>query len=210
MRTFYLTFMPDDHYGYPEIGHINESITIPPSYDDTMKQWTYASYSAEIPDEELFLEYGKSDLYGNLYIINGYATKESILEYIKGAFYEFDPEGTETEYNFMITLSSNSDIESILAYPTWSGKEITMYYRGKKEAIHSNNFNINDINNSMSDIIIDKINSGDFQKASKVFISFNRNPMIEDVIKSKISDSDYSKFKSTLKGVSISRRFDMD
>ena len=210
MRTFYLTFMPDDHYGYPEIGHINESITIPPSYDDTMKKWISALYSAEDPDEGLFLEYGKSELYGNLYIINGYTTKESIIEYINEVFSEFDPEDTESEYDFMITLSSNSGIESILTYPTWSGKEITMYSRGKTEVIHSNNSNINDINNSMSDIIIDQINSGDFEKASKVFISFNKNPMIEDTIKSKISDSDYSKFKSTLKGVSISRRFDMD
>ena len=207
MEITYFTFRPDDHYGYAEIDHISKSDIRPLEMEDIIEIWVNAGYSWDHDEEEgngenYYGEYGYNDLYGNTYLMGHDGQAEDIINHSLRNF-----EGTENQASdeMMRELSSDGGVEFVICFPYWSGVESSIYINGEKNAGGNESFDVDDtIIDLMSNIIQDMINKGDLEKAADNFLIMSQFNGVEDMLKSKISDEDYLKFKkmSRLKGIS--------
>jgi hypothetical protein len=211
MEINYFTFRPDDHYGYAEIDRISESSISPIEEEDAIEIWVNADYSWDHDEDEggdgegYYNEYGYNDLYGNTYLIGHDGQADAI---INTGLNNFD--GTENEMSdiMMHDLSLVNGVEFVICLPSWSGEEISIYIKGEKNPGGNEAFDVdNTIIDLMSGSILNMINKGDLEKAADNFLIMSKFNGVDDMIKSKITEEEYSALKKMTKGKGIASRF---
>ena len=210
MTITYFTFRPDDHYGYAEIDQISESDIKPLEEEDIIEIWVNAGYSWDHDEEEgtgedYYGEYGYNDLYGNTYLMGHDGLAEDRINNSLRYF-----EGTENQASdeMMRELSSDGVVEFVMCLPSWSGEENSIYINGEKNPGGNESFDVdNTIIDLMSGSILNMINKGDLEKAADNFLMMSKFNGVEDTIKSKITEEEYSALKKMAKGKGIASRF---
>ncbi len=204
MNTVYLRFTPDDHYGYPE--HIiTQDLVLPESRDEIFKIWSSATYAMidEDATEDNFDQWGNKDLYGNIYIISLDGSNDDMKSIAQEAYYGIENAIYEAQYDlsnsFMKEIERDPRIIGIACVPIWS--EMDFYSLGNLEDIPTDTIGI------IRDEIIKLIRDNNFEKAADFFREFNNFPELDDIIRSKVTDDEYSKLITFSRGGGIMKRF---
>ena len=207
MNIFYIRFVPDGHYGYPE--HIiTKDLVLPESSDEILNLWYSSSYSYD-PDlhdgEEAFDNFGDKDLYGNTYIIFLNGSYDDMKSIAQEAYYGIEDDIYEGRYDvsnsFVEDIKRDPRIIGISCVPIWSG--IEPYSSGNLEGITTDTIGV------ISEEIIKLIHDNNFEKAAEFFRNLNRFSGLDDIIRSKITDDEYSKLITFSRGGGIMKRFGM-
>ena len=207
MNTVYLRFTPDDHYGYPE--HIiTQDIVLPESRDEILNLWCASTYSHD-PDEydgeEAFDQWGNNNLYGNIYVISLDGSDDDMKSIAQEAYYGIENGIYEAQYDlsnsFMEEIKRDPRIIGISCVPIWS--EMDFYSLGNLEDIPTDTVGI------IRDEIVKLIHDNDFERAAEIFREFNNFSGLDDIIRSKITDDEYSKLITFSRGGGIMKRFGM-
>jgi hypothetical protein len=205
MNTAYIRFVPDGHYGYPE--HIiTQDLVFPEYRDEILNLWCASTYSHD-PDEydgeDAFDQWGNKDVYGNIYIISLDGSNDDMKSIAQEAYYGVEADIYEARYDisnsFMEEIKRDPRIIGIACVPIWSG--MNFYSLGNLEGIPTDTIGI------ISDEIIKLIRDNNFEKAADFFREFNNFSGLDDIIRSNITDDEYSKLITFSRGGGIMKRF---
>ena len=202
MNTVYLRFTPDDHYGYPE--HIiTQDIVVPESRDEIFKIWSSATYAMidEDATEDNFDQWGNRDVYGNIYIIYLDGSYDDVISIIDEVYYGIESDIYEVSDSFMKGIKGDPRIIGIACVPIWSG--IEPYSLGNLDGAPTDSIKL------ISDEIVKLIHDNDFERAAEIFRGCNNFSVLDDIVRSKITDAEYSKLITFSRGGGIMKRFGM-
>ena len=212
MNTLYLRFTPDDHYGFPE-PVITPKIVLPELKDRIFMMWSSCPYSHDSDDAEeiemIFEEYSNFNVYGTLYMISFDGSINDLKDIINDFLQEEDTyitisEGPKDNLSPDLMNYMKSDPRIICAFclPIWS--DLHSYSIGNVDI-----FGSTDPESIISDEIVKLIHDNDFEKAAEIFRGCNVFHKLDDIIRSKITDDEYSKLITFSRGGGIMKRFGM-
>ena len=210
MNTLYLRFTPDDHYGFPE-PVITPKIVLPELKDQIFMMWSSCPYSYDSDDageiEEIFESYSNFNVYGTLYMISFDGSINDLKDIINNFLSEEESyiimsEGPKDNLspNLMNYMKADPRIIWAFCIPIWS--DIHPYSIGNVDFS-----GYTDSGSIVSDEIVKLIHDNDFKRAAEIFRGCNILHGLDDIIRSKITDAEYSKLITFSRGGGIRKRF---
>ena len=210
MNTLYLRFTPDDHYGFPE-PVITPKIVLPEFKDQIFMMWSSSPYSHDSDDaeeiERIFEDYSNFNVYGTLYMISLDGSINDLNDIINDFLQEEDTYITISEGpisnlspDLMNYMKADPRIIRAFCIPIWS--DLYPYSIGNVDFSGPT-----DPESIISDEIVKLIHDNDFERAAEIFRGCNNFSGLDDIVRSRITDDEYSKLITFSRGGGIMKRF---